>query len=299
MGSPGRRITYDRFWGALLLLSCILPYYVAGAGSQGTRPLFVWDALANDDGERAGDPEAASAPARPALDLDARIWLIAGSGAGLLVFTGGLVGARGRGRHLLNFVIGASLLGYAAWRPGVFRAFPECNPALHPLPKFGQLGWVPLVSMLALYAGSGMRIARPTQPTGQAVAGLAAFLLLVFFFIPLKGQPRAFGLERLSKIGEFTENARDLAPFLLVLGAAGFGVLNLIRTGVEVPLARGIRFLLIAAFLLPWFPDLAGGTRILPLLPVLWGAIRIAAPVFLALDACCAHVAITLTRSEE
>jgi hypothetical protein len=283
--TPGQRISYDRFWGALLLLSCILPYYVEGSGAQEGRPHFVWDAFLKRDAGGLGGHDL--------------VWLALGSAAGLLAFASGLFGARGRGRHLLSFALGATVVGYAALRPSVLSAFPECNPARHPLPEFGRLGWVPLVSMLALYAGSGIRIARPAQIPGQALAGLAAFLILVFFFIPMKGARHSYGAERLGELSNFAANARALAPFLLVLGAAVLSVLNLLRTAIEVPLARGTRFLLVAAFLVPWFPSPGPEFRMLHLFPVFWGAVRAAAPAFLALDACCAYLAISLTRSSE
>jgi hypothetical protein len=157
-----------------------------------------------------------------------------------------------------------------------------------------------LLSLLAIYAGSGMRIVRPSQVPGQAVGALGALLLGVFAFLPAEGKETSFALERFLALKEWGTRWRELLPFALLAAAAAVGVLNLLRSRAEVALAKLTRVLVVAG-LLAWLalPFLSEGTDLKSHLPQAWGALHLLAPLFLALDGAIACVAVTITRSSE
>jgi len=270
VAASGRRISYDRFWGAVLL---------AGAGL----PLVVGEAPWKSFREEA--------------DPGIRAWLAAGWGLGLLALGLGLSGWRSRSRHLINFVGGVALVALPVCRPLVWERFPSTNPASLPLTELGSVGWVMLLACVAIYAGSGIRIARPTQIAGQGLGALGALLLAVFAFLPGEGGTMPFGAQRVKSL--FAEPVgRTVLPFLLTAAATVLATINLLRSRAEVALARMTRLLLVAAFTASLAMPLFGEERS-RIVPVAWGSLLLLAPLFLALDAAVTYVAATITRGDD
>jgi len=276
MASEPSRVAYDKFWGPLLLLCAAVPVRLDGES-------YPWQLVV-----------------RPGLPLTVKAWLAALPLAGVVAVVAGLSGARGRGRHLANFLAGVLCLALPIALPAIWTAFPEASPARLPLGDIGSVGWVMLLSLLAIYAGSGMRIVRPAQVPGQAVGALGALLLGVFAFLPSEGSEQSFALARILRMPEWNTRWRELLPFVLFGSAATLGTLNLIRSRLEVPLAKLTRVLLIAG-LLAWLavPFLSDGGTLRAHLPQAWGALHLLAPLFLALDGAIGCVAVTITRSSE
>lgn len=276
MAADGRRISYDRFWGLLLLLCGALPLRLDGES-------YPWQLVL-----------------RPGLPLPVKAWLVAFPVAGLMAIVFGLSGARGRGRHLANFLAGSLCVALPLALPSIWDAFPEASPRRLPLGDVGSVGWVMLVALLAIYAGSGMRIVRPAQVPGQAVGALGALMLGIFAFLPSEGSETSFALARILRMGEWSARWRELLPFVLFTAAAALGTVNLVRSGAEVLLAKLTRALLVAG-LLAWIsiPFLEKGGDLAPHLPRAWGTLHLLAPLFLALDGAIACIAVTITRSNE
>jgi hypothetical protein len=276
MAADGRRISYDRFWGLLLLLCGALPLRLDGES-------YPWQLVL-----------------RPGLPLPVKAWLAAFPATGLVAIAFGLSGARGRGRHLSNFVAGTLCLALPLLLPRIWQTFPEASPRSLPLGDVGSVGWVMLLALLAIYAGSGMRVVRPAQVPGQAVGALGALLLGVFAFLPSEGTETSFALTRILRFPEWSERWRELLPFALLAAAAILGTVNLVRSRAEVLLAKLTRALLVAG-LLAWIsiPFLEQGGDLAPHLPKAWGTLHLLAPLFLALDGAIACLAVTITRSSE
>jgi len=276
MASDGSRVSYDKFWGGMLLLSAAVPLRLDGGS-------YPWQLVS-----------------KPDIPLPARAWVATLPAVGVLGVVLGLSGARGRGRHLANFLAGALCLVLPMAMPSIREAFPEASPNRLPLGDIGSVGWVMLLSLLAIYAGSGMRIVRPAQVPGQALGALGALLLGLFAFLPAEGSETSFALVRILRLKEWSTYWRELLPFVLLGGAATLGTLNLVRSRAEVALAKLTRTLLVSGLLawlaIPFFSD--GGT-VAAHLPQAWGALHLLAPLFLALDGAIACVAVTITRSSE
>lgn len=276
--NPDRRITYDRVWGGVLLIACALPYRLDGE----SRPWHLF---------RDGSPMV-------------KAWLIACLAAGLFGVAAGVIRWRGRVRHLLNFVLGGLTLGLPAFATVIWDTFTETNPAVLPLGELGSVGWVMLAALVAIYAGSGIRIARPAQVAGQALGALGAFLLAVFAFLPKEGDEQSLAFIHLKLAREFPEHWRQLVPFFLLALGGLFGTVNLLRTRAEVVLAKLTRLLVVAGMLfwvvLP-FVDAVRTTpgQVAHHMPLAWGGLHVIAPLFLMLDGCVAFLAITITRSGE
>jgi hypothetical protein len=276
MASDGRRISYDKFWGPLLLLCGALPLRLDGES-------YPWNLVL-----------------RPGLPAPAKAWLSLFPLAGLVATAFALSGARGRSRHLANFIAGAVCLILPLTLPAIWQAFPEASPRSLPLGDVGSVGWVMLLALLAIYAGSGMRIVRPSQVPGQAVGALGAILLGIFAFLPSEGSETSFALAKILRMPEWSTRWRELLPFVLFLSAAVLGTVNLVRSRAEVVLAKLTRTLLVSG-VLAWFaiPFLSDGGDLASHLPRAWGALHLLAPLFLALDGAIACVAVTITRSSE
>jgi hypothetical protein len=276
MADKADRVAYDRFWGGMLLLCAAVPARLDGES-------YPWQLVL-----------------RPGLPVTVKAWLAALPLAGIVSLVAGVSGARGRGRHFANFLAGALCLALPIALPPIWTAFPEASPARLPLGDIGSVGWVMLLSLLAIYAGSGMRIVRPSQAPGQVVGALGALLLGVFAFLPAEGSETSFALARICKLREWNARWRELLPFVLFGSAAIVGTVNLVRTRAEVPLAKLTRALL-ATGLLAWLalPFLSDGGALAAHLPQAWGALHLLAPLFLALDGAIACVAVTITRSSE
>lgn len=273
----GRRVSYDKVWGALLLVTCAMPA-AAGDGR------FLWQR----------DYSAASA-----VEI---AWLAAGSLAGLLGLVMGVLGLRGRGRHLGNFFLGTLTLALPLFDPGIWVRYPWTNPARLPLGGLGSVGWVMLCGLAAVYAGSGMRVTRPSQFTGQALGALGAFLIAAFALMPVDGGGVPVAVARVRLAFEPGAAWRATVPFCLVALAVALGLVNLLRTRAEVPLAKASR-LFLAGALLFWvalpFAEFGSGGDLAHHLPVAWGALRFFGPLFLALDGCVAFAAISFTRAND
>jgi hypothetical protein len=276
MAADGRRISYDRFWGPLLLLCGALPLRLDGES-------YPWHLVL-----------------RPGLPLPVKAWLAAFPLAGLVAVGLALSGSRGRGRHLANFLAGTVCVALPLALPAIWETFPEASPRSLPLGDVGSIGWVMLLALLAIYAGSGMRIVRPAQVPGQAVGALGALLLGIFAFLPAEGSETSFALTRILRIPEWGTRWRELLPFVLLAAAAALGTVNLLRSRAEILLAKLTRALLVLG-LLAWIsiPFLEEGADLAPHLPKAWGALHLLAPLFLALDGAIACLAVTITRSSE
>jgi hypothetical protein len=276
MDTAGRRVTYDKIWGTLLALTCIVPL-------RAEEGAYVWELIGS-----AREPLLVA-------------WLVVGSLAGIVAMFLGFVGLRGRWRHFLNFLLGVVTLALPIFAPVIWQKIPYSNPAHLPLSGLGTVGWVMLMGIVSLYAGAGIRIVRPSQIVGQAMGGLGAFLIAVFAFLPMEGgEHDAFAVERIRLAVADPGSWRAMIPFLLLSLAVLCGMLNLVRSRYEVLLAKITRLLLVAALLF-WImlPFLEAGSRLAPHLPVAWGAVRFVAPLFLSLDGCIAFVAISITRSND
>jgi len=276
MAADDRRISYDKFWGPLLVLCGALPLRLDGQS-------YPWNLLF-----------------RPDLSAAVKVWLAVFPLAGLVAIAFGLSGTRGRGRHLANFAAGTACLVLPLALPAIWQAFPEASPRSLPLGGVGSMGWVMLLALLAIYAGSGMRIVRPSQVPGQTVGALGAILLGIFAFLPAEGSDTSFALSRILWLPEWRTRWEDLLPFLLLGTAAVVGTLNLLRSRAEVFLAKLTRTLLVAG-VLSWLatPFLADGGDLASHMPKAWGALHLLVPLFLALDGAIACVAVTITRSSE
>jgi len=268
------RIRYDLFWGALLAASCFLPATLRDDAR-------LWHLVS-----RHPDPRV-------------RAWLLLAPVAALAALLGAWSGWRSRMRHLLNFALGAAQLALPLFAPAVWQAFPTANPAALPLGDLGEMSWVVLVAMTAIYVGSGIRVARPSQVVGQAFAALGALLLAIFSFLPPSAGGPPFAVVRFGALADFAAEWRDQLPFVLMAGAAVLGTLNLTRTRAEVFFA-GVTRLLMVAGLLFWIvrPFLEGGAPLRTHVPEAWGALRFLGPWFLALDGAVTFVAISITRSD-
>jgi len=276
MAAKRSRVSYDKFWGPLLVLGAVLPVRLDGQS-------YPWQLVF-----------------REGLAPTVKAWLVALPLAGIVAVVAGLSGARGRGRHFANFLAGSLCLVLPLAVPAIWVAFPEASPDRLPLRDVGSVGWVMLLALLAIYAGSGMRIVRPSQVPGQAVGALGALLLGVFAFLPSEGSETSFALERVLLLREWGTRWKELLPFVLFGGAAILGTVNLVRSRAEVVLAKLTRALLVLGLLawlaLPLLSDVQG---LAAHLPQAWGALHLLAPLLLALDGAIACVAVTITRSSE
>jgi len=274
MAQEGRRVAYDKLWGGLLLLGCLMPYRLDGESQ-------AWQLFAR------GTPTV-------------KAWLALSTLAGLGGVILGFSGWRKRRRHLVNFLLGVAALVLPLFLPAIWQTFPHANPRELPLGDPGSVGWVLLVSQLALYAGSGIRIVRPAQIAGQALGALGALLLAVFACLPMEGSESSFAWSRFQLALEPAAHWRQLVPFALGAAAAVMGMINLLRSRAEVWLARLTRLLLVGALVF-WLgvPFLEKGGDLKSHLPYAWGGIHLLGPLFLALDGAVAFLAISITRSNE
>jgi hypothetical protein len=274
----GRRVSYDRLWGALLLFTCLLPVRV------GTEEYSFFGLL----GHAGGAPVV--------------FWLLLGTVTGLFGLVAGFAGLRSRWRHFLNFLLGSATLALPLAAPVIWERFPSANPASLPLSDLGGVGWVMLVALTAIYAGSGIRVVRPSQIFGQLLAGLGALLLAVFAFLPVgRADVSAYAPERMLLLASWTVHWTENAVFLLVCIATVFAIVNLVRSSGEVQLAKLARLFLVVALLFPvLLPFLQSGGGGNPrYVTTAWGALRLFGPLFLAIDGCIAFLAISITRSND
>ena len=276
----GRRVAYDRMWGTALALTIFLPT-TTEEGSQ------VWNLVRHET-----NPVVLA-------------WLIVGSLGGVVAMCVGFMAMRSRWRHFANYAFGVATLVLPWFAPSIWERFPYANPAKLPLREFGAVGWVMLVGIMCVYAGSGIRVVRPSQIAGQALGGLGAFLLVVFAFLPADDDALAsFGATHLKLFADFKTHWRELVPFTLIAAGVLCGIVNLVRSKLEIVLAKLTRLLLVAGLLfwivLPFVENPGeADTRLARHLPVAWGSLRLLAPLFLSLDGCIAFLAISITRSND
>ena len=123
--NAGHRVAYDRMWGALLLLSCLIPAQLTSEGVL-VRRFYV-----------PGD-----------VPLSA--WVLVGTGTGLVAMVLGFAGSRGRWRHGTNILLGCLVLSMPLVWPAIWDNFPLANPAQLPLASLGRVGWVMLLALGAV-----------------------------------------------------------------------------------------------------------------------------------------------------
>ncbi len=268
------RIRYDLFWGVFLAATCLMPATLEGGS-------YLWNLVAEHENPWV------------------RTWLLLAPVAAAAALLGAFVGWRSRARHFVNFALAAAQLILPMAAGLIWMEFPMSNPASLPLTSLGEMGWVVLVAMTAIYVGSGIRVTRPSQVAGQAFAALGSLVLAVFAFLPTASGDTPFAITHLKQLPQIATEWRDQVPFVLLAGAALCSMLNLMRSRAEVILA-GLTRLLMVAGLLFWIvrPFLEGGVPLRTHVPAAWGALRFIAPWFLALDGGVAFVAISITRSE-
>ncbi len=285
-GEPDSQVAYDKFWGLVLLITCVVPLRIPDEADAS--PVFLWNALAAE-GENAGPFQA---------------WLMLGTLAGFVALgIGLLLSSRGRGRHAAVLGVAAATILLPMLKPGLSAGVGSeglgfASPLLH----IGPVSRLTLIAMLIAYAGSGMRIVRPGQIVAQLAGGLGSVLLLLSLFVPLDadGLPIAFRIVEM--YSEFSEHRVEVVMYSLVLLAAFLGIFNLIRTRVEVVLAQGTRLLLVSAYLVPVaesFLREGGGSFSATLMPQAWASVRILACVFLCFDSLIALMTILITRSND
>ena len=260
MGSTksGRRVAYDRVWGAVMVATAAIP--ASGGG---------WAFLV---------------PGETAING----WLVSGTAMGALALVMAIAGVRSRSRHAINIAGGCALVATPLFLPHLWDRFPHLNPARLPLADLGRHGWVMLLALGAVYAGSGVRVARPTQFVGMALATPGALVAVIFACLPVAVGGSGYASSRILVFRDFVERWQELLP--VVLGAAGVAcaVFNMIRNRLEVALARLSRVLLVGALFT---------TMLVPFDPLrAWSAARFFAPLFLAIDGAIAFTAISITR---
>ena len=222
-------MAYDRVWGAFLLATAWIP--PAAAGGE-------WAFLV---------------PGDPALSA----WVLGSGFFGLLAILLGFAGIRSRSRHLVNIFGGCLLVAAPLVLPSLWDEFPYVNPARLPLAEVGRTGWVMLLALGAVYAGSGVRVARPSQFVGLGMGTTGALIAAIFACLPAAVGGSGYASERILVFRDFGTRWAELLPAALGAGAVTCAVFNMVRNRAEVTLARASRVLLVGALLatilLPFF----------------------------------------------
>ena len=272
----GHRVAYDRTWGVLLALSCLIPVQLVTQADAATR-LWV-----------EGEPQASA-------------WLILTAVAAFVAVVLGLAGCRGRWRHFTNILLGCTVLAIPLFAPRIWDTFPMANPARLPITDLGRIGWVMLLAMGAIYVGSGIRVTRPTHFAGAALGTAGALILTLFACMPAEVGGSGYASEKILLFRDIRESWHELVPVALVAGATLCAIFNMVRNDHEVRLAKLSRSLIagaliimiLAPFLLARDGDLQWHA------PSAWGAARFFGPLFLAIDGAIAFTAISITRGQE
>jgi len=272
----GRRVAYDRMWGALLLLSCLIPAQLTSEGALVQR-FYV--------------------PGDVALSA----WVLIGTGAGLIALILGVGGFRGRWRHGTNIFFGCALLAMPLAWPSIWHSFPHASPGQLPLGSLGRVGWVMLLALGAIYIGAGIRVARPTHFVGLSLSTVGALIMAIFACLPRAVGGSGYASERILAFREFGTQWRTLLPLVVVAAAVACSIGNMVRNDYEVTLARLTRLSLVGGLLLViLLPFLAGSRDDLAWhAPAAWGAVRFFGPFFLAIDGAIAFTAISITRTQD
>lgn len=269
----GHRVAYDRVWGAFLIATACVPPAFSG-------------------GEWTFSVEG---------DAALSVWVLGAGVVGLLAIVLGFAGVRSRSRHAINIFGGCLLLATPLFLPRLWDVFPNVNPARLPLAEIGRTGWVMLLALGAVYAGSGIRVARPSQFVGLALGTTGGLIAAIFACLPVAVGGSGYASEQILVFSEFGTRWGELLPPALGAVAVACAILNMVRNGAEVALARVSRLLLVSALLtailLPFF---AGGSQgAAEQVSIVWGALRFFAPLFLAIDGSIAFTAISITRSQD
>lgn len=272
----GRRVVYDRTWGVLLLVSCLVPLTLVTESPHAGR-LWV-----------EGQPHVSA-------------WLIASALAGAMAVVLGLAGFRGRWRHFTNIALGCTVLAIPLFVPRVWETFPLANPAQLPVTELGRIGWVMLLAMGGIYIGSGIRVTRPTHFAGAGLGTAGALILTLFACMPADVGGSGYASSKVLLFREFSVYWAELLPVALVAGATVCAIFNMVRNDKEVLLAKTARTLLASALIVMILAPfaLAGDGEIQWHTPAAWGAARFFGPLFLAIDGAIAFTAISITRSQD
>jgi len=272
----GRRVAYDRTWGVLLLLSCLIPVQLTT-----DEPLV--DRFWID-----GQPHVSA-------------WLMVTAFTGIVALVLGLGAFRGRWRHFTNIALGCTVLAIPLFVPRIWDTFPLANPARLPLADLGRIGWVMLLALGGIYIGSGIRVTRPTHFAGAALGTAGALILALFACMPVAVGGSGYASSKVLLFRDFADNWSELLPVALVAGAVVCAICNMVRNDKEVVLAKAARTLLASALiiviLLPFL--LARDGELSWHAPAAWGAARFFGPLFLAIDGAIAFTAISITRGQE
>ena len=180
----GHRVAYDRVWGAFLLATAWVPPSIAG----GEWTFWV--------------------PGDPALS----VWVLGAGAVGLLAIVLGFAGIRSRSRHAINIVGGCLLVATPLFLPRVWDQFPFVNPARLPLAEIGRTGWVMLLALGADYAGSGIRLARPSQFVGLGLATTGALIAAIFACLPEAVGGSGYASAQVLVFREFSTRWAELLP---------------------------------------------------------------------------------------
>ena len=276
VSQSGKRVAYDRTWGVLLLLSCLIP---AQMSSEGALEQRFW------------------IPGNPRVSA----WLLVGSFAGAVALILGLGGFRGRWRHFTNITLGCAVLAMPIFIPSIWDIFPLANPARLPLTDLGRMGWVMLLALGATYVGAGICVTRPSNFAGTAFGTAGALIVTLFACLPREVGGSGYASSKVLLFREIATNWRELAPVVLTAVAIGCAVFNMVRNDHEVLLARITRVLRVSALVsiiqMPFLSRDAGALQWHA--PAAWGAVRFFGPLFLAIDGAIAFTAISITRSQD
>lgn len=284
----GRRISYDRFWGALLLLTCVVPYLIHDGDA-----IFYWDLIR--DASNTGNDIALA-------------WLVLGGVAGLVALVGGILGSGGAMRHVANLVLGGATLGVLLFSEQTRSEFSRAHFSELVPQGLGRNQWIFLVGILAAYIGSGIRVARPRHIVGVLFGGLGSAALGVSLFLPgAGGAPSVFdSVVEAFRTQDFSSMIASrwtvLIWSLCVAGAALLGTFNFFRTPAEVGLAKAVRFLVLGSFLVFF---VAMGVHLTDqgpfgttALPYAWSILRLLGPFFLCIDGLIAWFALVTLPGE-
>jgi len=285
MGSAtNSRIGYDKFWGLILLVTCVTPIRVPTDGS----PVFLWNALAAG-GDDAGPFQA---------------WLMLGTFTAIAALLAGLIFREdGRWRHGVLLIAAGATVVLPALHPGVGAGLGSKGYGFAAPLMLAGLGRLSLAALLITYLGAGMRVARPKLLSAQLAGGLGALLLVFSLVVPLDSESSPVAMQLFEKAANFSEHRAELSGYILIGLAALLGSINIIANPFAVTLSQATRLLIVAGYLMlanasypSNFPE--GETFASYLLPQYWAAIRVVACALLAFDALVAMLAITMTRSD-
>ena len=202
MGSTtNSRIGYDKFWGLILLVTCVTPIRVPTDDS----PVFLWNALAAG-GDDAGPFQA---------------WLMLGTFTAIAALLAGLIFREdGRWRHGVLLIAAGATVVLPALHPGIGAGLGSKGYGFAAPLMLAGLGRLSLAALLITYLGAGMRVARPKLLTAQLAGGLGALLLVFSLVVPLDSNHSPVAMQLFEKAANFSEHRAELSGYLLIGFAA-------------------------------------------------------------------------------